>query len=260
MISRKARVIFFKELFAYPTASFIWVLADAQTALILPAVWLAASPNGVAGMDRGQLVSYYLVSMVVSQFVTCHLMWDIAWDIREGVFSSQIMRPIGFFWMNVPRNFCWRVAKLILFIPLGLFGFAVYAWHGVTAPVYFSWEALLAVFLGQTLSFVAAYCVALVALWTTEFFSILRVYYFPEMFLSGRIVPLATMPLWVQHISKWTHFRLTNAFPVQIILRQLPATEIRQGLVLQILWIGFFLALGAVLFRRGTRQYTGVGM
>jgi ABC-2 type transport system permease protein len=226
----------------------------------LPAVWLAASPNGVAGMDRGQLVSYYLVSMMLAQFITCHLMWDIAFDIREGFFTSQIIRPIGFFQMNVARNFSWRVAKVLLFLPLGLLAYAMYAWHNSTAPISISVEAVIAIFLAQMLSFVAAYCMALITMWTTEFVSVLRVYYIPEMLLSGRMVPLATLPLWAQGVARWSHFRLTNSFPTEIMLRRLSTSEIRLGLLSQVLWIGFFGVCGYVLFHRGMRHYTGVGM
>lgn len=263
MFSRKSYalfVIYLKEFYAYPAVSFIWVLADAQTALILPAVWLAAAPNGIGGMNRGTLVSYYLVSMTLSQFITCHLMWDIAFDIREGIFSSQIVRPISFFRMNIPRNFSWRVGKLVLFAPLAVFVFAVYGWGGAVAPVHFSWAALVAVFLAQFLSFAAAYCVSLVTLYTTEFFSVLRLYYIPEMFLSGRIVPLTTLPPWAQDIARWSHFRLTISFPTQIVLGQLSGSEIRLGLAMQVGWILLFLGLGHVILQRGMRLYTGAGM
>ena len=109
-----------KECFAYPVASAIWVLGDVQTALILPAVWIAAAGPGntVAGMTQPQLVAYYLVTMTIAQFVICHLLWDIAWDIREGVFSSQIVRPIPFFPMNAARNLSWLVVKHFLSAPL----------------------------------------------------------------------------------------------------------------------------------------------
>ncbi len=263
LILRKQRALFtiyLKECVAYPAASFIWVLADAQSALILPAVWLAAAPNGVAGLDRGQLVSYYLVSMVLAQFITCHLMWDIAFDIREGDFSAQLIRPISFFRLNLARNLSWRVAKLFLFLPLGLLAFGLYAYKGATAPVFFSWEAVAAILLAQVLSFFAACCVALVTLWTTEFVSILRLYYIPEQFLSGRLLPLATLPFWAQGVARWSHFRLTNAFPAEILLGRVSSFETRLGLIAQLVWILFFWALAGLMLRRGLRRYTGVGM
>ena len=261
---RKLRAIFgiyLKECFAYPAAVFIWVIADAQTTLILPAVWLATSGNSqmVAGMPRGDLITYYIASMVLSQFITCHLMWDMAWDIREGDFSAHLLRPVNYFKMNLARNFSWRVNKLVLFIPLLGFAILVYGRQGLS-PMHFSWAFLAAVMLAQLLSYVAAFCVAMTALWTTEFMSTFRLYYLPEMFLSGRLIPLSALPLWALAFSKYTHFRYMNYFPVQVLMGKLGSSEVLQGLGLQVGWILVFLVLGQMLFKRGVRRYTGVGM
>ena len=61
----------------------------------------------VAGFSQQEMVSYYLVSMVLAQFITCHLMWDVAWDIREGLFSAQIVRPFPFLAHCAARNVAW---------------------------------------------------------------------------------------------------------------------------------------------------------
>lgn len=253
--------VYLKECFAYPVASAIWVLGDVQTALILPAVWIAAAgPGGkVAGMTQPELVAYYLVTMTIAQFVICHLLWDIAWDIREGAFSSQIVRPIPFFPMNAARNLSWRVAKLILFTPL--LGLIVFAYGGVrTTSLQFTAEFWAALILAHTLSFIAAYAVSMITFWTTEFMSVFRLYYFPEMFLSGRLLPLDALPPWVKTVSEFTHFPYMVAFPANVLLGRVPSDQIGRGLVMQVVWCVVFYGLGRVLFARGTRQYTGVGM
>ena len=260
---KKLRAIFriyLRECFAYPAASFLWVLADAQTAMILPAVWLATSGPGqlVAGMSRPALISYYIGSMVLSQFITCHLMWDIAWDIREGDFSAHLLRPIHYFRMNLARNLAWRVAKLVLFLPMGVLVFLVYHSVGMST-FHFSLAFFLAVFLAQFLSYVAAFCMSMTALWTTEFMSTLRLYYFPEMILSGRFLPLTALPFWALQISRFTHFRYMIYFPTQIVMGNLSSSEIREGLLVQIGWIAFFLVLAKFVFDRGTRHYSGFG-
>ena len=260
---KKLRAIFriyLRECFAYPAASFLWVLADAQTAMILPAVWLAtSSPGGLAGgMTRPELITYYIGSMILSQFITCHLMWDIAWDIREGDFSAHLLRPIHYFRMNLARNVAWRVAKLVLFLPMGVLVFFVY--HNVgMSPVHLTPAFFLSVLLAQLLSYVAAFCMAMTALWTTEFMSTLRLYYLPEMLLSGRLVPLSALPVWALGISRFTHFRYMIYFPTQMLMGNLSHREILQGLALQVFWIVAFLLLGHWIFDKGTKQYSGFG-
>jgi len=252
--------IYLKECFAYPAASFLWVLADAQTAMILPAVWLATTgPNQpIAGMTHPELITYYIGSMILSQFITCHLMWDIAWDIREGDFATHLLRPINYFRMNLARNFAWRVAKLVLFLPMGLLVWLIYRSVGMSG-FQISFAFIISVVLAQMLSYVAAFCMAMTALWTTEFMSTLRLYYLPEMFLSGRLIPLSALPVWALGISRFTHFKYMIYFPTQMLMGKLTDVEVREGLLVQVAWIVFFILLGKLLFKRGTRQYSGFG-
>lgn len=252
--------VYLSECFAYPASSFIWVLADAQAAIILPAVWLAASgPSGsIGGMSHSELVSYYLCSMMVSQFVICHLLWDIAWEIREGQFSTLLTRPISMFSYSVARNLSWRITKSVLFIPLLLLVALLYG--GIASSnLKFGWEFWLALIGAHTLSFVAAYCVAMIALWTTEFESVFRMYYIPELFLSGRLLPLATLPDWAQAVASFLPFQLTVSFPVQALMGSLRTEDFVRSYVMQWAWIGAFALLGKVLYSRGLRQYTGFG-
>jgi ABC-2 type transport system permease protein len=254
--------IYLRECFAYPAAAFIWIIADTQAAIILPAVWLAAEAAGgsIPGMAGREIVTYYLISMTIAQFVTCHLMWDIAWDIKEGFFSMFLVRPMSVFSANVARNLAWRLTKILLFVPVWLVVYFAYLRGSGMSPLHFSGEFWIALILGHTLSYVAAYCIALTALWTTEFYSVLRLYYFPETFLSGRLVPLAALPAWAGGIGAFLHFRYTNAFMVEMLMGRLSDEEVRHGLLMQGGWILFFLLLGKVLFARGRRRYTGVGM
>lgn len=252
--------IYVCECFAYPAASMIWVLADVQAALILPAVWLAtSSPGGLAGgMERSHLVAYYLVSMTLAQVVICHLLWDIGFDIKEGFFSPQLLRPLGYFKVCTARNLAWRLSKLALFLPvLPLVALAYGGFHGIR--FHFGWEFWVAAILAHILSFLAAYSIAMIALWTTEYMSLFRLYYVPEMFLSGRLVPASALPKWAQTLSDYTHFPYMISFPTRILLGEVDRASTLRGFAVQLAWCLCFMGIGFVLFRRGVRQYAGVG-
>lgn len=244
------------EVFAYKWTAFIWVLGDLQLTLIMPIVWRAV--GGVAGYGPSEVVTYYVLSMTVSQFVTSHLLWDIGFDIREGVFSSLLLRPIPHLLASVSRNLAWRVGKLALFIPFLLLLMPLYGLPSMQG-VRIDWSVIVAVLLGQTLAFLSAYCMAMVALWTTEFISLFEIYYMPELILSGRVVPLASLPSWAQSLAGMTHFRYTVSFPVELALGKLSGAEIQFGFVLQAVWTLVFYGLARLLFTKGVRQYSGFG-
>lgn len=245
------------DVFAYKASAFIWVLGDLQVALMMPIVWRAV--GGLSGFSVAEVTSYYLVMMTISQFVTCHLLWDIGFDIREGTFSGQILRPFSHLSMSFARNIAWRVGKLVLFLPFLLLLLPIYGFeHLVAGRVDGSF--LLALMLGQTLAFFAAYCIAMVAMWTTEFVSLFQLYYVPELIFSGRVVPLTALPEWAQAIGRASHFRYTVAFPTEVYLGRLTQAEVMAGFGAQVGWGVFFYALSLFLFQRGVKQYSGFGM
>lgn len=254
--------IYIQETLAYRAGAFIWTLADGQMALILPAVWIAAMGSGteeIGGRNASEMVTYYLWATLLSQFVVCHLMWDIAFEIREGVFSVYLLRPMRVVWAQLARNVGWRVVKVLLFMPI-LAAFAL-IYHrylsGLAAHVGIAfWSSLI---LAHFLSFFVAWTISLVSLWTTEFVSVFRLYYFPEMFLSGRLVPIETMPSWIQTMADYSPFQYTVAFPVSVLMGQMEAGAIAQGVILQCAWIAVFVFVSGALFRAGVRQYTGFG-
>jgi len=254
--------VYVAECFAYPATSVIWILADTFTALLLPAVWLAAAgPSGqVAGFSGREMVTYYLVTMTLAQFVTCHLMWDISFDIREGFFSAQIVRPFSFLAHCVARNLAWRLSKLILFLPIGVIFYLIYLGLSAPSALQFSVAFWIALALGHALSFLAAYTLALVALWTVEFQSILEIYYVPEQVLSGRLLPLATLPAWALAAGDFLYFRYTVAFPAEILMGKTTPEFLVRGFVTQAVWLFVLLLAAHVTLRAGMKKYTGHGM
>ena len=80
-----------------------------------------------------------------------------------------------------------------------------------------------------------------------------------ELLLSGRLVPMAVMPGWVQTVSNWMPFKWTFEFPIEVFIGQLSTREIWQGLGMQAIWIGI-TGLGiAAVWRGAIRKFTAVG-
>jgi ABC-2 type transport system permease protein len=253
--------IYVQETLAYRAGAFIWGLADGQLALILPAVWLAAfgQQEAIGGRDPSALVTYYLAASLLSQFIVCHLMWDIGFEIREGIFSVYLLRPMNLVWMHLARNVGWRIIKVLLYAPIGLLFVLIYGRYLAGVELHWGLSFWIALLLAHFLSFFVAWSIALTSLWTTEFVSIFRLYYFPEMFLSGRLVPLETMPRWAMALADASPFKYTVAFPVGVLLGEVRGAALVQGIGMQVMWIALFIIASHILLKRGLKQYTGFG-
>ena len=101
---------------------------------------------------------------------------------------------------------------------------------------------------------------SMIALFTQEMMSIFELYYVPMLFLSGQLFPVSLLPGWASTIAKWFPFYYTTGAPTEILIGRVAGSEIWRVLGMQAGWILFAFFMAKVLWSRGLRYYTGVGM
>jgi ABC-2 type transport system permease protein len=99
----------------------------------------------------------------------------------------------------------------------------------------------------------------MIGFWTTRVSAIFELYFALELLLSGRLVPLALMPMWVQQTAAYLPFKWAFQFPIEVLVGQMPPGQLFAGLGIQLLWIVVSTALMQVVWRMGIRQFTAVG-
>ncbi len=255
--------IWFQDGIAYKASGVIWVLTDVATAVTMPFVWIAAahsSGHSMSGYGGGELVLYYLAMITIGAFVTSHLMWDLAIDIKEGQFTAQLLRPITYYQACLMRNLAWRMIRPMLFAPfLVLIILALRSNFG-TARLYLPWNLWVSILLGHLVSFNFTMAMTTVAFYTTEVNSIFELYYFPMLFLSGQLFPVDLMPRWAALLSRLTPFYYTTGAPSEIATGRLQGHAASIVLLDQLAWaIGLYVVF-RILWTKGVKLYTGVGM
>ncbi len=263
---RKAKAIFsiwVQDGLAYRAAGIIWVLTDVTTAVTMPVLWAAAAKsNGgmVGGFTIGNMVVYYLAMLLLTGFVTSHIMWDVAVEIREGLLSLMLVRPVDIYAFTFIRNLAWRLIRPTLFFPFFLL--LLWAYRGYLADVHLCLgpEFWLSLVLGHLVSFCTVMAMAAIALYTQEAFSIFEIYYIPQLFLSGVLFPIAVMPSWVGNIAKVLPFYYTLGAPTEIFVGRVAGVHAWNVVAIQALWVLVAFVAGRLLWRAGLKQFTGVGM
>lgn len=253
--------IWLQDSLAYRASGVIWVLTDTVNTAVMPLVWISASGGGlIGGYTANQFVAYYLSMMLIGSFVTCHFMWDISSEIREGNFTVYLIRPISYFWFMLVRNFAWRIIRTTLSIPIFLV--VAIGYHSYLSDMHLNasilfWVSLL---LGHLVSYTFVIAFAMLALVITETRSVFELYYIPMLFLSGQLFPISLLPDWAQRIAYVFPFYYTTGVPTEILVGRLGETR-AMGLVAgQLGWILVCVFLQRLLWRFGLRHYTGVGM
>ena len=254
--------VYMQDNLTYRSQAVIWMMTDTIPAVLMPLLWLSSydGRSTIGGFSPGAMVSYYLVTLCLTNIMITHVMWDIAFEVREGRFSIYLTRPFNYMTFQYAGNLSWRLMRAALFVPI--FAVCVLIFHP-----YLRWEGYnlgwifwASVVGGHLLSFCIGYGMGLLALFFTEVRSIYMFYYMPASFLSGTMVPLSLLPDWADRAALVLPFRYTLAFAAELFLNRLSPTEVSTGFA----WLGGWLVVAAtgsaVLWRTGLRHYTGVGM
>lgn len=262
---RKWRAIFsiyFQDGLAYRASGIIWILTDLTTAVTMPLVWARSAGVGqkIAGFSSSDFVLYYLCMLLLGSFVTSHIMWELAMEIKEGQFSTMLLRPVSFMQFTFIRNLTWRVIRTGLFAPFCVALLFIYKDFLGEAHVSLSWQFWSSLVLGHLVSFSFVTMMAMIALFTQEVNSLFELYYVPMLFLSGQLFPVALMPDWVRILAKIFPFYYTTGAPTEILIGRLSGTAATQAIMIQLAWITGALLMGRFLWAKGLKHYSGVGM
>lgn len=253
--------IYFQDGLAYRASGLIWIMTDLTTAITMPLVWAGATRGGpIQGFSTSDFVMYYLCQLLLGSFITSHILWEVAMEIKEGQFSSQLVRPISFFQLTFFRNLSWRIIRTGLFLPMFIGLLFLYRGYLAGAHIYVGWEFWASLMLGHLVSFTTVLAMSMIALFTQEAMSIFEIYYVPMLFLSGQLFPIAVLPGWAHTLAKVMPFYYTTGAPTEILVGRVSGEAILPVLAGQVVWVGIAYAVAKLMWAKGLRHYTAVGM
>ena len=248
--------VYYAYMLEYRAELFLWALSGTLP-LIMMGVWTKASQGGNFGLEPGDFARYFLTVFLVRQFTVVWVAWEFEKEVVQGKLSPRLLQPIDPVWHHVASHLSERLARLpFALVLVGLF-FLLYPdaiWQPSPSRVLLF---VLAVVMAFTLRFLMQYTFALFAFWTERASAIEQVWLLFYLFLSGVTAPLEVFPPKVLEIAIWTPFPYLVHFPAAVLIG-LPV-DIGRGILVTLGWSLLFFILNRWLWRKGLKQYSGMG-
>jgi len=248
------------EQIQYRVANYMYMLGMVAEPVIYLVVWqtVAEQQGGsVAGITAGQFAAYYIVWTLVRNINIVFTPYGWEERIREGRLSAQLLRPLFPIVEDLGFFLGWKPVVVLLWLPIAFFLALVF--HPVLNPtplavVVFA-ISLLGAYLIRSLN---QSSLGLITFWTTRVGPVFQLYIAAELLLSGRLVPMALMPEWVQGIANVLPFQWTFGFPIEALVGNLSTGELLSGLAMQLLWIVIGAILVRIVWHFAIRRYSAV--
>lgn len=245
----------------YRAALVLWMLDMVLNPLIYLIVWATvARSNGgsLDGYTPGAFAAYFIVLLLVNHLTDNWSYYQFQERIREGLLSPLLLRPLHPIHADLATNLTNKFLMLTVVVPAMI---ALIFLFQPSAQITL-WSVLAffpALAMAMAIRFMLEWALGLLAFWTTQMDAVIQVYYIVQLFLSGKVAPLSVFPPFVQGLAWCLPFEWMIAFPVQLVLGQIPANAILPGFVMQFVWLWLSLGIMLALWRRGLRQYAAVG-
>ncbi len=255
-ISKALFSVYYTYMMEYRAELLLWVLSGILP-LILLGVWTQAAQGGQFGLTPLQFSRYFLAAFLARQFSVVWVIWEFEREVVEGKLSPKLLQPLDPGWHHFTSHIAERIARLP-------FAFAIVGCFFLLYPQSF-WIPSLSGFLLFVLAVTAAFCLrflmqytfAMFSFWTERASAIENFWFLLYLFLSGLIAPLEIFPPQVLAIVRWLPFPYMIHFPAALLVG-LPV-DVGQSFLVMLGWaIGSF-ALNRWLWRKGLKQYSGMG-
>lgn len=244
---------------AYRAEMIVWMLTTTMP-LVSLALWSAVAENGDVGRySQRDFAVYFIAVLLVRQLTSSWVVWELNFEIRQGVLAQRLLKPLHPLWYYSASNLGALPLRIALCAPL----------------VVISAMAFDALPLPRTAGAAVVFCAALLGAWLINFFvmalvgalaffvesslAIFDFYLFAFVLLSGYIVPLDLFPEGVRAATSFLPFRYVVAFPVEIATGAISSGEMLRQLAIQWAFVAGFAVGALAVFRSGARRFAAFG-
>jgi ABC-2 type transport system permease protein len=248
------------EQFQYRAANYFYMIGMVTEPVIYLVVWstIAREQGGsLDGYTPARFAAYYIVWTLVRNMNIVFTPFGWEERIRLGQLSAQLARPVHPIHYDLGLFAGWKVVVIVLWLPIAavltwlfrpelsprptqILAFAVAIWGAYLIRSFLLW------------------ILGMVTFWTTRVGALFEAFFAAELLLSGRLLPVALMPDWVQTLAGYLPFEWTFGFPITTLVGPITDRELVEGLATQAAWIVFGVVAVRLMWKRAVRTYTAV--
>lgn len=226
------------------------------------AVFAESGTDRIGGFSLDAMILYYVAAILLGKLIRGNDRdVTVSTDIYEGGLTRYLLYPSSYFGFKYAEHLG---TLLPAAIQLVIFGMLYGALAGIPPEVEVTPASIAmaacSVVVSNLLHFALLYPIQLVAFWADNVWSLNVMFRFACMMLGGLLLPLSLFPDWTQPVLAILPFQYLFYVPATTLLGQVPFAEWIVGIATSVAWIAAIGLATRLIWRRGTFQFTGVGI
>lgn len=204
-------------------------------------------------LTESQMITFTLLSVVLSSMFVCNVSSTISQQIREGDIALNLVKPLSlillFFAEDIGRSISSFITKSLPTFTIAAVLFRIPLPADVGSAILFLFSTIFSYVILWMLSAL----VGLVAFWITELGPLDVIKDATVRILSGSLIPLWYFPGWVQTVLSFTPFPYTYQTPLSIYIGKIGVLSALKSLGVQAVWIVLLSLIVYLTWNRAKR-------
>lgn len=247
--------------FQYRAANYFYMVGLVVEPVVYLVVWstIARQSGGsVGGYTPETFAAYYIVWTLVRNMNISFTPYGWEERIREGTLSAHLLRPMHPIHYDIGYFAGWKVAVIVMWLPIAL-GLSLIFHPELNdirpQQVVVFFIAIWGAFLLRTL---LLWLLGMLTFWTTRVNGLFEIYFYSELLLSGRVLPVDLMPAWTRTLGNFLPFRWGFGYPITALVGPISDRDLYLGLAIQFAWIAGAVVAVSFAWRRAVKHFTAV--
>ena len=247
------------ETVAYRAEFLVWMLTSTMP-LIMLGLWTSVAREApFQGYQAKDYVAYYLANMIVRNMTGNWVAWQISEEIRTGVLSMRLLRPIHPFLAYASSHAAALPFRSLIALPIAVILLLSSGASSLTTDPLQLALLLPSLALAWLITFGILFAIGCCGFWITQTFGVVNFYYGVYSLFSGYLLPLDHLPYWIARIAEYTPFPSMLYAPIALMTKHLTTDQVTSLLLHQGLWAVGAVAIAVVVWRAGVRRFEAVG-
>jgi len=254
-------LLFFEHVYQYRSRIFVWFLVSFIHPLIYLLFWSGRNSNSfINNVGAIDIRTYYLLYIIAGGFFV-HVEEDARPDILEGQLSMFLMKPFSYLRLKFFSELPWRLIQgsmgfIVLMFITAVLAIPLQIQLNATQII----QVILISLLGYSILFLFKMIILISAFWTTDISGLQQ---FMEMLIiifSGFIMPISLLSESIAQFIYATPFPYMIYYPVIAVLGVISLPDLFRICIIQIFWIVAFYIFYTMLWHKGLRKYSAIGL
>lgn len=214
--------------------------------------WKALFKNAdsLGGVTVDTMLTYTVVSSMVSVVLTTNVEWRITDSVRKGTIAIDMMRPVNIFNVFFAENLGGITALIFQnLIPIFLIGSLIIKLP-VPASAFDGFLFVISLGMAFLINWYIAVIFGMWAFKIIEMSALIQVKKHLIRLLSGSMIPIWFFPDWLRNILECLPFVYIYQMPISIYVGQYTVDSLQKGLLLQLFWVVVLFLIKTYLEKR----------